>query len=107
MKRWPALAALLLAATGTAGCGNDDLTSQYGAVSSLNPQLCVGRHAAMGECFTGATPAMLSPLHVGQCVKVTFKISGSMGTGPARLRSVSAVKAEAHRLDCPAAEVDA
>jgi hypothetical protein len=66
---------LVLVSGVTTGCGGSG-DGWYGAITSLHP-LCVGRHAASGDCFEGASSATMSSLTVGECVQVTFRSSAS------------------------------
>jgi FlaG/FlaF family flagellin (archaellin) len=70
-----------------------------GSVTQLSPTLCVGRPAALGDCFTGADASTLSSLRVGDCVAVDF--TRTNGEGPASLTNVARVPASSHRDDCP------
>jgi hypothetical protein len=94
------VAVLALAGTpALAGCGGAGTTTWYGAVTTLDPHLCVGRHAATGGCFT-VTPASSVPkLRPGQCVELTFRPS-SASTRPTLL-NLHVVAATEHRTDCP------
>lgn len=61
------------------------------------PALCVGRHAAMGECFYGVAAATRSQLHVGECVFVVFGAPDARGRY--RLKRIRSVMAKTHRSD--------
>jgi hypothetical protein len=65
----------------------------------MGERICVGRHAAMGDCFVATSPALLADVQVGDCVEVTFK--PAKDAGPATLQRVSHVAAQDHRQDCP------
>ena len=73
--------------------------SWVGTVMTVSPHVCVGRHAAMGDCFVVARPTLLSDVRVGDCVEVTF--TPAKDAGPATLQSVRHVAAKDHRQDCP------
>ncbi|MDX6229622.1 MAG: hypothetical protein QOI76_3012 [Frankiales bacterium] len=101
-RRWAHGWAAALALTGTgvlAGCGGAGTTTWYGAVTSLEPQLCVGRHAATGGCFSVTTAASVASVLPGQCVELTFRPSSSPGRP--RLLTMHPVHAADHRTDCP------
>jgi hypothetical protein len=67
-------------------------SSMTGEVTSLEPGLCVARHAAMGDCFVPQPGLDVSALRVGECIRVRF-VSGN-GEGPSRLYSFSEVDPE-------------
>jgi hypothetical protein len=46
--------------------------SWVGEVMTLSPRLCVGRHNAAGTCFIAKSPQILTTLHIGECVEVSF-----------------------------------
>lgn len=95
MRRWLVHAVLLIVAVSVTACGTTSTTTWYGTVTTLQPRLCVGRPAAMGDCFTGETPSMLAWLRVGQCVRVTF----DRNTG--RLRDLRQASFGDHTMECP------
>ena len=102
MQRWPRGWVVALALAGTpllAGCGGGGTTTWYGAVTTLDPQLCVGRHAATGGCFTVTAASSVPAIRPGQCVELTFR-SSSTSTRPTLL-SLHVVAATSHRTDCP------
>jgi hypothetical protein len=80
-----------------AGCS--DTQQWVGMVTALQPTLCVGRHAALGDCFAGETLAELHKLHVGECVEVTY--IPSRKPGPSRLKAIKQVPSSNDPLDCP------
>jgi hypothetical protein len=101
-QRWALGWVVALAVAGTAvlaSCGGAGTTTWYGAVTTLDPQLCVGRHAATGGCFTVTAASSVPRLRPGQCVELTFRPSSS-STRP-RLLSLHVVAAAGHRTDCP------
>jgi hypothetical protein len=94
--------AVVLTLTGTcalAGCAGTGTTTWYGAVTTLEPQLCVGRHAGTGGCFSVTTASSVASVLPGQCVEVTFRPSSSPDRP--RLLSMHPVDAADHRTDCP------
>jgi len=91
--------ALTLTGTGVlAGC-RASTTTWYGAVTTLEPQLCVGRHAAAGGCFSVTAGSSVPSVRLGQCVELTFRPSSSPGRP--RLLTMHPVDAADHRTDCP------
>jgi hypothetical protein len=91
---------LMVVASGVAatGCGSHGTPSMYGTVTTLSPRLCIGAHAATGQCFV-ADRAQLTEVQVGECVKATWQESTS---GPAlRLVSIEAAAVSEHGVDCP------
>ena len=82
-----------------AGCGAHSETGWYGTVTSLRPLLCVGRHAATGECFV-AGPATVA-VRVGECVRVTFRPSTPAGGLHPTLLTIGPAHASEHVEDCP------
>jgi hypothetical protein len=101
MKRAGLAMALVGLATGgiIAGCGADS-NSRVGQVTTLSPRLCVGRHAATGTCFVAKSPQILTTLHIGECVEVTFTPPQD-GAGPSLLETIKSVEAKRHSDDCP------
>jgi hypothetical protein len=89
-----ALGVAAVAATGACAQRHE----MVGTVTTLSPQLCIGRHAGTGDCFTGASDAALSQLHVGECVVVSF--APSAGSGAARVETVQPIPAAEHPRDC-------
>jgi hypothetical protein len=92
--RLPTLALLipLVLAIVMGGCArHDDLV---GTVTQISPQLCIGRHAALGSCFSETAGSdVLSGLQVGECVQVTV--------ADRAITKVEPVPAANHRDDCP------
>jgi hypothetical protein len=82
------------------GCKSAD-QQWYGQVTLTSPRLCVGRHAALGDCFVGGPRSQVNALHVGQCLHVQFQ--AGKDNGPDRLLSVDVVAGANHRTDCPTA----
>jgi hypothetical protein len=80
-------------------CGTSGSRTWVGSVTTLSPRLCVGRHAATGDCFV-ASPTLLSGVRAGDCVEVTFK--PAKGGNAATLQRVRHVDAKDHHQDCPA-----
>jgi len=106
MTRLVSLSIMVVAAALSSGCSYrasipqpSGSASIVGTVTTLSPRLCVGQHAATGDCFTGADASTLSGLHVGDCVTVEFTLSS--GPGPQHLKTISVVPASSHRDDCP------
>ena len=67
-----------------------------GTVTQISPQLCIGRHAALGACYGETTGGgdVLNGLHVGECVRVTV--------ADRAVTKVEPVPAADHPDDCPA-----
>ena len=92
--RLPALALLMpfVLAIVAGGCARHD--DMVGTVTRIGPQLCIGRHAALGGCFAETAGSdVLSGLHVGECVQVTV--------ADRAVTKVEPVPAANHRDDCP------
>lgn len=100
--RWLGLGVLVFVSGLTTECGGSQ-DGWYGAITTLQPHLCVGRHAASGACFEGASPTTLSSLRLGECVQVTFRKSATTGAAPEHLLTIKPVRASDHRIDCPTA----
>ncbi len=98
--RWLGPVVLLLVSGVTTGCGASG-DGWYGAITTLHPRLCVGRHEASGDCFEGASPSTMSSLRLGECVRVTFRSSATPGESHDRLLTIKPVKASDHQTDCP------
>ena len=93
--RWRVLAHLipLVLAIVLGGCARH--ADIVGTVTQIRPQLCVGRHAALGACYgdkAGGGDA-LDGLHVGDCVRVTVVDRA--------VTKVEPVPAADYRDDCP------
>lgn len=99
----PEVATLALAVTAaTAGCSGSSTQDWYGQVTTLTPRLCVGRHAATGDCFTGGPTDQTAKVKVGDCVHVVFKPRAKNAPpGPLQLVSIKSATASDHRDDCP------
>jgi hypothetical protein len=80
-----------------AGCAGSE--QWIGQVTTLQPELCVGRHAAMGDCFE-ANPSVFAHLHVGECVIVTYTPHDE-GASVQTLSNVKEVAASSDPADCP------
>lgn len=80
-------------------CGGGDTTTRAtGTISTLQPALCVARHAATGVCAPGGDAAGHK---IGECV--TFTYVGTAGA-PHGLRVVGLADPAKHRDDCPPAQ---
>lgn len=75
--------------------------SWVGEVTTLSPRLCVGRHDATGACFIARSPQILTTLHIGECVEVSFTSSQDVAE-PSRLKTIKPAWARLHPDDCPA-----
>jgi hypothetical protein len=63
-----------------ASCGASTRTVTWvGAVTTLTPHLCVGRHAALGDCFTTDNSGPVANLQIGDCVVVAFSTNAAEG----------------------------
>ena len=93
--RWWALAHLitLVMVIALGGCARHD--DMVGTVTQIRPQLCIGRHAAMGACYGAKAGGgnAFDGLHVGDCVHVTVVDRD--------VTNVEPVPAADHRDDCP------
>ena len=92
--RWPALALLIpLAMVISGGCARHD--DMVGTVTQIRPHLCIGRHAALGACYSeqAGDDDTLNGLHLGECVHVTIVDRA--------VTKVEPVPAADHRDDCP------
>jgi hypothetical protein len=98
MSRISPVAVLLVSAALFSGCASRE--PFIGTVMTLSPSLCVGRHAAMGDCFADVDASTLSGLHLGDCVEVEF--TSSDNSGPKRVKTIVLVPASPHPDDCPA-----
>lgn len=103
--RWAAAVALAVALAATlTSCSASKEHGWYGQVMTLTPRLCVGRHAATGDCFTGGPAGQVAAVKPGDCVHVVFKPpAASAAAGPAQLLSIKPASAAEHRDDCPGA----
>jgi hypothetical protein len=83
----------LVVAMVAGGCARREDT--VGTVTQISPHLCIGRHAALGACYseTAGGGDVLSGLHVGECVRVTV--------ADRAVTNVEPVPAADHRDDCP------
>jgi hypothetical protein len=97
MSRISAVAVLLVSAALLSGCASPE--PFVGTVMTLSPNLCVGRHAATGDCFTDVDASSLSRLHLGDCVKVEF--TPSSNSGPKHVKTIALVPATSYPDDCP------
>jgi hypothetical protein len=88
-----ALAVLVPLVMTFAGCARHD--DVVGTVTEISPRLCIGRHAALGACYSekAGGDVALSGLRVGECVRVTV--------ADQNITSVEPVPAADHRDDCP------
>lgn len=91
-RRFAGGAMVLAVALSLGGCGADTVT-RYGAVSTVQPEFCIARQAATGDCYRG-TPAPAG-VRVGDCVAVTVEQESR------RVVRVRRVQPAAHRPDCP------
>jgi hypothetical protein len=81
------------------GCGSAPPQEHwFGSVSTLEPQLCVARHDAAGDCFV-AKHALLAGLSKGSCVELTADRTGAGQR--LLLTSIKAADARDHLEDCP------
>lgn len=91
--------ALLCLLTVVTSCGGGDTTnSATGVLSSVQPAVCVARHAATGVCSLSGDAAGHK---VGECV--TFTYVGAAGA-PRQLRIIGLADPGKHRDDCPQAQ---
>ena len=86
-----------------ASCAHSGTTTWYGQVTTVHPRLCVGRHAALGDCFVGGPAAQIRTLRVGECVKVVFRPATDPQTESPHLTSITRAAGSKHRTDCPSA----
>lgn len=82
----------------TVGCSQHEGDAWTGSVTTISPVLCVGRHAATGHCFHGASKATLASLNVGECVAVVFGPADARGRY--QLKAIKSVAVTAHKRDC-------
>ena len=93
------LGALLGLLTVVTSCGAGDTTTRAtGVISSVQPAVCVARHAATGVCSPSGDAAGHK---VGECV--TFTYVGAAGA-PHQLTVVGFADPGKHRDDCPQAQ---
>lgn len=93
--------ALLLSACSTPSAAEP--VTWTGSVTTLTPVLCIGRHGATGDCFTGGTTTQLTTLQLGECVSVTFAPLRLEVEGPQELTEVHPTSPAGHEEDCPPA----
>jgi hypothetical protein len=75
-------------------------TQQWtGVIIQMYP-LCLGRHAATGDCF-GASPKSLMSFTPGDCVQITF-VPIQSETKLSQLTAIRHVPASSDPNDCPA-----
>lgn len=73
------------------GCGASDAHHLIGVVTTVSPNLCVGKTAAEGICVE-ASPSIITSVTVGECVEVTYarkRANGTDGTASAVEKSTA------------------